>query len=101
MAEERIHVQVCYARPDRQFLLDLDVGPGTTIRQAIAQSGIVQQAPEIDISVLRVGIYGKLKTLDTVLREHDRVEIYRPLIADPKETRRRRAAHDARQKKSG
>jgi putative ubiquitin-RnfH superfamily antitoxin RatB of RatAB toxin-antitoxin module len=101
MADERIHVQVCYARPERQFLLELDVAPGTTIQQAIAQSGIVGQAPEIDISVLRVGIYGKLKTLDTVLREHDRVEIYRPLIADPKETRRRRAAHDRNQKKSG
>ena len=101
MADERIHVQVCYARPERQLLLELDVAPGTTIQQAIQQSGIVRQAPEIDISVLRVGIYGKLKPLDTVLREHDRVEIYRPLIADPKETRRRRAAHDRNQKKSG
>jgi putative ubiquitin-RnfH superfamily antitoxin RatB of RatAB toxin-antitoxin module len=101
MVEAPIHVQLCYARPDRQFLLDLQVAPGTTIQQAIQDSGIVRQAPEIDISVLRVGIYGKLKTLDTVLREHDRVEIYRPLIADPKETRRRRAAHDRSEKKSG
>jgi putative ubiquitin-RnfH superfamily antitoxin RatB of RatAB toxin-antitoxin module len=95
-----IHVQVCYARPDKQFLLDLDVAPGTTILQAIKDSGVVRQAPEIDVSVLRVGIYGKLKTLDTVLREHDRIEIYRPLIADPKETRRRRATHKD-EKKSG
>jgi putative ubiquitin-RnfH superfamily antitoxin RatB of RatAB toxin-antitoxin module len=100
MAEAEMHVQLCYARPDRQFLLDLTVAPGTTILQAIERSGIVRQAPEIDVSVMRVGIYGKLKALDTVLREHDRVEIYRALIADPKETRRRRAAHKD-EKKSG
>jgi putative ubiquitin-RnfH superfamily antitoxin RatB of RatAB toxin-antitoxin module len=85
-----IHIRLCYARPDRQFLLEQSVAPGTTIQQAIQNSGIIQQAPEIDVSVWRVGIYGKLKTLDTVLREHDRVEIYRPLIADPKESRRNR-----------
>ena len=100
MADDSLHIQVCYARPDRQFLLDLNVAPGTTILQAIEDSGIVQQAPEIDVSVMRVGIYGKLKALDTALREHDRVEIYRPLIADPKETRRRRARHNE-EKKSG
>lgn len=100
MAEGSVHVQLCYARPDRQFLLDLNVAPGTSVLQAIKDSGIVQQAPEIDVSVMRVGIYGKLKALDTVLREHDRIEIYRPLIADPKETRRRRAAHKG-EKKSG
>lgn len=90
-APSTIAVQVCYARTDRQFLLPLEVAEGTTIQQAIERSGIVELAPEIDISVWRVGIYGKLKTLDTVLREHDRVEIYRPLIADPKDSRRRRA----------
>ena len=68
MAEAEMHVQLCYARPDRQFLLDLTVAPGTTILQAIERSGIVQQAPEIDVSVMRVGIYGKLKALDTVPR---------------------------------
>jgi putative ubiquitin-RnfH superfamily antitoxin RatB of RatAB toxin-antitoxin module len=97
---EAIHIQICYARPDRQFLLDQIVPPDTTILQAITNSGIVQQAPEIDVSVMRVGIYGKLKTLDTVLREHDRIEIYRPLIADPKDSRRRRAEHKD-EKKSG
>lgn len=90
-----IHIQICYARPDRQFLLEQTVPAGTTIQQAIQNSGIIQQAPEIDVSVWRVGIYGKLKSLDTVLREHDRVEIYRPLIADPKDTRRKRADHKA------
>lgn len=97
-----IAIQICYARPDRQFLLTQTVAIGTTIQQAIAGSGIIEQAPEIDISVWRVGIYGKLKALDTVLREHDRVEIYRPLIADPKDSRRRRANKDGKDlKKAG
>lgn len=95
-----ISVQICYARPDKQFLLEQMVVPGTTIKQAIQSSGIVQHAPEIDVSVWRVGIYGKLKTLDTVLREHDRVEIYRPLIADPKDSRRKRAENKDTKKKS-
>lgn len=86
-----IPVQICYARPNQQFLLDQIVTPGTTIQQAIENSGIIRQAPEIDVSVWRVGIYGKLKTLDTVLRAHDRIEIYRPLSADPKDSRRKRA----------
>jgi putative ubiquitin-RnfH superfamily antitoxin RatB of RatAB toxin-antitoxin module len=90
-APASIHVQICYARPDKQFLLEQTVESGATIQQAIQRSGIIQQAPEIDVSVWRVGIYGKLKTLDTVLHEHDRVEIYRPLIADPKDSRRKRA----------
>lgn len=93
---ETIAVHICYARADRQFLLTQTVAVGTTIQQAIESSGIIEQAPEIDISVWRVGIYGKLKTLDTVLREQDRVEIYRPLIADPKDARRRRAHKDSR-----
>ena len=91
-----ITVEVCYARTDRQFLLPLNVAEGTTIQQAIEHSGIVGLAPEIDISVWRVGIYSKLKALDTVLRQHDRIEIYRPLIADPKDSRRRRADKSAK-----
>ena len=93
MAESttQLHVQVCYATPERQILLDLSVPEGTSLQDAIVQSGMLTQVPEIDLRVSRVGIYGKQKTLDTVLREHDRVEIYRPLIADPKESRRKRA----------
>lgn len=86
-----IRVQVCYARPDRQFLLELNVPDGTTLQAAIEQSGLLAQAPEIDLQRCKVGLHGKTKPFDTVLREHDRVEIYRPLIADPKESRRRRA----------
>lgn len=86
-----IQVQVCYATPEQQFLHDLHLPAGATLHEAIKQSGVLVQIPEIDLSHCRVGIYNKLKTLDTLLREHDRVEIYRPLIADPKESRRKRA----------
>lgn len=97
MAE--IRVEVCYAAgPDQAFLLALDLPAGSTIRSAIERSGVLACAPELDPETFQVGIYGKLRTLDTVLREQDRVEIYRSLIADPKEARRRRAAHKGAQK---
>ncbi len=91
----KLGVQVCYATAQRQWLLALDVEAGTTLHQAIAASGILQDVPEIDLSVWQVGIFGKLKPLDTALRAGDRVEIYRPLKADPMESRRRRAAKRA------
>ena len=86
-----LHVQVCYAKPNRELLRDLAMPAGSTLHDAIKQSGILHSVPEIDLTVCRVGIYGKLKPLDTVLRDHDRIEIYRALIADPKESRRKRA----------
>ena len=92
MAEAAIEVQVCYALPDSSFLRSLNVPAGTTIEQAVAQSGLLQAIPGIDLAVNMVGIYGKRKPLDSVLHEHDRVEVYRPLQADPKEARRRRAS---------
>ncbi len=92
MAEAPINVSVAYALPDRQYLIELQVAPGTTVEEAIRLSGLLRQLPEIDIARARVGIYGKLKTLETLLRERDRIEIYRPLIADPKDARRTRAA---------
>ncbi|GGX89422.1 RnfH family protein [Massilia dura] len=73
----------------------MDVEAGTTIGQAIEMSGILQEAPEINLVTMPVGIYGKKKTLDTVLQPRDRIEIYRPLIADPKDARRRRAKRDS------
>ncbi|WP_215409504.1 RnfH family protein [Janthinobacterium sp. JC611] len=91
MAEADIAVQVCYALPDSAFLRSLRVPAGTTIEQAVMRSGLLQKIPGIDLAISMVGIYGKRKPLDTVLREHDRVEVYRPLQADPKEARRRRA----------
>ena len=95
MAEAVIEVQVCYALPDSSFLRSLSVPAGTTVEQAVAQSGLLQAIPGIDLAINMVGIHGKRKPLDTVLREHDRVEVYRPLQADPKEARRRRAGNKA------
>ena len=92
MAEADIAVQVCYALPDSAFLRSLRVPAGTTIEQAVARSGLLQAVPGIDLAVNMVGIYGKRKPLDSVLHEYDRVEVYRPLQADPKEARRRRAS---------
>lgn len=86
-----IRVQVCYAKPEIQRLYDISVPRGTTLQTAIEQSGILGELPEIDLLTCRVGIYAKLKTLETILRDGDRIEIYRPLIADPKESRRLRA----------
>jgi putative ubiquitin-RnfH superfamily antitoxin RatB of RatAB toxin-antitoxin module len=86
-----LRVQICCAAPNVQVLRDLTVAAGTSIQDAILQSGILRDVPDVDLTVSRVGIYGKLKPLDTVLRDHDRIEIYRPLIADPKDSRRQRA----------
>jgi len=91
--ERSLKVQVCYALPEKNFIKELNVSPGTTIAQAIEASGVLHSHPEIDLSQHRLGIFGKLKTAESELREGDRIEIYRPLQADPKETRRRRAAH--------
>lgn len=79
-------VEVSYATATDQRLISLSVAGGTTLEQA-ARSAF----PDLDLSQYRVGIFGKLKTVDTLLRDHDRIEIYRPLLADPKESRRRRA----------
>lgn len=90
MAAETINIQVCYASDAVQFLRALQVPAGTTLEQAIALSGLAQAVPGLDVATLETGIYAKKKPRDTVLREHDRVELYRPLIADPKHARRRR-----------
>ena len=89
---QKFQVEVAYARPDVQVIIPLEVEAGTTLAEAIHVSGILEQFPEIDLAKNKVGIFGKLAKPDTVLREKDRVEIYRPLIADPKESRRKRAA---------
>ncbi len=88
-----IRVQVCHALPDTAFLENLRLPEGSTIAAAMAASGLAARFPDLDLSQAKVGIFGKLKTPDTRLRDGDRVEVYRPLEADPKETRRRRAKH--------
>jgi len=85
-------VEVAYALPDKQSLVSLEVEEGTTIKEAIEASGILDTYNQIDLTIDKVGIFSKLASLDTVLREKDRVEIYRPLIADPKKVRKERAA---------
>jgi hypothetical protein len=94
-------VEVAYARPDEQVIIALDVEPGTTVEEAIRASGILERFAEIDLAQNKVGIFGKLTPLNTELRPKDRVEIYRALIADPKEVRKQRAAAGKRMKKGG
>ena len=85
-------VEIVYARDDRQSLISLEVKEGATLKEAIELSGILETYKQIDLLKDRLGIFSKFATLDTVLREKDRVEIYRPLIADPKKVRKERAA---------
>ncbi len=75
---DRIAVEVAYALPDEQVIIPLEIEAGVTCEQAIARSGVLTRHPEIDLAVNKVGVFGKLTRLDTVLREGDRVEIYRP-----------------------
>jgi len=98
---ELMQVEVAYAEPDTQVIIPLSVPQGATIEQAIAQSGVLGMYPSIDLTVNKVGIFGKLSKLDTSLREKDRVEIYRKLIADPKEVRKQRAAQGKAMRKGG
>jgi putative ubiquitin-RnfH superfamily antitoxin RatB of RatAB toxin-antitoxin module len=98
---ESIHVEVVYARPERQEVASLVLPLGTTAGQAIEASGLLARFPEIDLAKNKLGIYAKLAKADTALRDRDRVEIYRPLIADPKEVRKQRAAEGKVMKKGG
>ena len=88
---EMINIEVLYALPHEQTLLKLKAPQGCTAAEAIGLSGILERHPDIDLGVNKFGIFGKLSRADTVVRDKDRIEIYRPLIADPKEIRRRRA----------
>ncbi len=86
-----IRVEVAYALPDVQTVIELDMPDGATVRQALEKSGIARHHPEIDIERASVGVFGRRKHPDARLNDGDRVEIYRPLIADPKQARRNRA----------
>jgi len=92
MSAENLAVEVVYATPARQARYALRVKQGTTVSDAIRASGVLEAFPEIDLARNRVGIYGNLTRPTQLLRDGDRVEIYRPLTADPKEARRKRAA---------
>ncbi|MFZ6730364.1 RnfH family protein [Undibacterium sp. Ji42W] len=88
-------VQVCYAGLDKTSLLEIQVPLDATVLQVIQQSSIVQIHAEIDVNIFKLGVFGKLKSLDSQLHAGDRIEIYRPLVADPMEARRRRAKKQA------
>ena len=96
-----VNVAVCYALPHRQDIIELKLSGGATVSQAIAASGLQAKHPDIDLNVFKVGVFGKLVKLDTVLHDSDRVEIYRPLIADPKEVRRKRSEEGKAMMKGG
>ena len=81
-----IKIEVAYALPDEQVIISVEVTEGTTIEQAIQFSTVIEKFPEINLDALKVGIFGKLKKRNQALRAGDRIEIYRPLIADPKES---------------
>ncbi len=89
--KKKIKVEVAYALPDKQTLLTLEVDADDSIEQIIQASGILALYPEIDLASSRVGIFSKLAKLTDKLQQGDRIEIYRPLIADPKEVRKQRA----------
>ena len=90
--EGPIKVEVAHARPENQVLLSFEAEQGITAREAVERSGILDQFPDIDLTgENKLGIFGKLVKADQPLRDGDRVEVYRPLIADPKEVRRQRA----------
>ncbi|MBS1159665.1 MAG: hypothetical protein H6R15_2084 [Proteobacteria bacterium] len=96
---EMITVEVCYALSDKQHLINVKLPAGATLLQALEASGLLAKNPEIDLKKNKFGIFAKLSKPDAVLRDKDRVEIYRPLIADPKEVRKQRAAEGKVMKK--
>lgn len=98
---ETINVEVVYAKPERQEVASISLPAGGTVGQAIEASGLLVKHPEIDLAESKLGIYSKLANVDTTLRDRDRVEIYRPLIADPKEVRKQRAAEEKTKKMGG
>ena len=98
---DKINIEVVYALPHEQILLQLQMPQHATVTEAIRLSGIMEKYPDIDLGKHKLGIYGKLTGADAVLRDKDRIEVYRPLLADPKETRRKRAEAGNALKKGG
>jgi putative ubiquitin-RnfH superfamily antitoxin RatB of RatAB toxin-antitoxin module len=90
--DDMIEVEVAYAHPERQLILKLEVPPGTTAIEAVRLSGVEEQFPEIDVARNRIGVFGKLCKPERPLLAGDRVEIYRPLLVDPRVARRELAA---------
>ena len=98
---ETINIEVAYATPDEQVIKAINVDAGTTAELAITQSGLLVKFPAINLDDSKIGIFGKVIKKETALKDGDRIEIYRPLIADPKEIRRQRAKQGKAMKKGG
>ena len=98
---DQINIEVVFALRDEQTLFKKAVPSGCTVMEGIQASGLLDKYSELDLAAHKLGIFGKLTKADTVLRDKDRIEIYRPLIADPKEVRRRRAEEGKVMKKGG
>ncbi len=96
---ETMNVEVCYALRDKQEVVRVRLPEGSTLQQGLEASGLLGKYPEIDIKKNKFGIWNKLSKPDAVLRDKDRIEIYRPLLADPKEVRKQRAAEGKVMKK--
>lgn len=96
---ETMNIEVCYAQSGKQDIVRLKLPVGATLQQALEASGLLAKYPEIDLKKNKFGLWNKLSKPDSVLRDQDRVEIYRPLIADPKEVRKQRAAEGKVMKK--
>jgi putative ubiquitin-RnfH superfamily antitoxin RatB of RatAB toxin-antitoxin module len=94
-------IEIAYATPDLQKIIECEVDPGVSPRDAVRQSNIKQHFSEIDPGSCDLGVFGKSIAEDYILVDGDRIEIYRPLIADPKEVRRQRAAKGLKTKKGG
>ncbi|WP_420932996.1 RnfH family protein [Alteromonas sp. A081] len=91
MSRELINVEVAYALPTKQSLVSIAIDKSATVEDAIRASNLLQEYPDIDLSKTKVGVWSRVVRLKDTLTEGDRIEIYRALIADPKEIRKRRA----------
>lgn len=89
--DNTITIEVVYGLPHKQVLLEVQVEADASVEQAIVASNIIEQFPDIDLTKNKVGIWSRVVKLKDTLRDGDRIEIYRPLLADPKEVRKRRA----------
>lgn len=89
-----MNIGVCYAEAERQLWMRLEVPAGVSVGDAIERSGVLQRFPEIDLAKQKVGIFGKIVKLENPVRDGDRIEIYRSIVADPKTVKRRRVKSD-------
>ena len=94
--QQKIQVEVVLAMPERQVLVSLEIPASSTVADAISRSGLPESFEGFELNLTMVGIFGKKVSPEQVLRDGDRVEIYRPIIADPKEVRRQRALKQAK-----